>query len=154
MPQRPLIPLNGTTFPRFWVSILYKSPRAAVLVNGSLSSYFPLHRGTRPGCPLSPLLFALAIEPLAIALRTDSLYSGIKIGSREDRTSLYADDMLLFLSNPRIALPRAIELINVFGTFSQLTINWSKSSLMPLSVTCQLNPGEYLCRLPVVKKFK
>lgn len=137
-----------------WISILYKSPRAAVLVNGGLSSPFRLHRGTRQGCPISPLLFALAIEPLAIALRSDSAYTGIKIGSREDRVALYADDMLLFLSNPRLALPRAIDLIDTFGSFSGLCINWSKSSLMPLSPVCDLGPDDHFCRLPISPHFK
>lgn len=78
-------------------------------------------------------MFTLAIEPLAIILRNDSIYTGITIGLREDRVVLYADDMLLFMSNPQAALPRVIELINTFGTFSGLYINWLKSSLMPLS---------------------
>lgn len=52
-----------------WVRFLYNRPLAAVQINGQLSSYFPLGRGTRQGCPLSPLLFAIAIEPLAEAIR-------------------------------------------------------------------------------------
>lgn len=99
-----------------WISIVYKSPRAAGLVNGGLSSQFRLYRGTRQGCHFSPLLFALAIQPLAIALCVTLNITGITIGSREDRVTLYADDMLLFLSNSCVALPRAIELINTFGT--------------------------------------
>lgn len=76
------------------------------------------------------------------------------IGSREDRIALYADDMLLFMSNPQVALTRAIELLNTFGIFSGLYINWSKSSLMPLSSACSLGPDNHFCRLPILDHFK
>lgn len=57
--------------PRFigWVRMLYGAPGARVRVNNELSDRFSLGRGTSQGCPLSPLLFALAIEPLAATLR-------------------------------------------------------------------------------------
>lgn len=73
-----------------WISILYNSLRGAVLVNGSLSSHFALFL-----C----LLLSLAIDTLAIVLQNYPMYTGIMIGSREDRMALYADDMLLFMSN-------------------------------------------------------
>ncbi len=56
-----------------WVKMLYAKPRASVLTNFDKSSQFTLHRGTRQGCPLSPLLFAIAIEPLAVAIRNNPL---------------------------------------------------------------------------------
>lgn len=52
-----------------WIRLLYSSPLASVVSNNTKSAYFPLRWGTRQGCPLSPLLFALTIEPLVIALR-------------------------------------------------------------------------------------
>lgn len=51
-----------------WVKVLYSGPRARLRINNNLSS-FDLPRGTQQGCPLSPLLFALAVEPLAILIR-------------------------------------------------------------------------------------
>lgn len=64
-----------------WVKIIYNDPQAAVMTNGRRSKYFSMHRGTRQGCPLSPLLFALIIEPLAEAIRmTPSVY-GLQIGN-------------------------------------------------------------------------
>lgn len=52
-----------------WVQMLYLKPTACIKVNGMESSSFPLARGTRQECPLSLLLFAVAIGPVATCLR-------------------------------------------------------------------------------------
>lgn len=64
-----------------WIQTLYSMPQASVRTNNIDSEYFILHRGTRQGCPLSPLLFNLAIEPLAIALRQNNEILGINGGT-------------------------------------------------------------------------
>ena len=61
-----------------WVRLLYTSPLAAVRTNNNISTYFELQRGTRQGCPLSPLLFAVAMEPLALTLRQNVDIKGIQ----------------------------------------------------------------------------
>lgn len=106
-----------------WIKIIYQDPKANIVLNGRSSPLFSLSRGTRQGCPLSPLLFALALEPLTIRLRSDPILSGVKSISGEDRLAAYADDLILFLSNPDISLSRAITLIDDFGEFSGLLIN-------------------------------
>lgn len=60
-----------------WIKILYTSPQAFIRTNSIISKCFPLFRGTRQGCPLSPLLFDVAIEPLAIMLRNAAGLAGI-----------------------------------------------------------------------------
>lgn len=57
----------GTRFVR-WVQLLYFCPQASMLINGFQSESFSLHRGTHQRS-LSLLLFALAVEPLAEAIR-------------------------------------------------------------------------------------
>ncbi|KAF7653626.1 hypothetical protein LDENG_00080770 [Lucifuga dentata] len=58
---------------KLWISIPYKNPKAAVIVNGVISPFFNVLRGTHQGCPLSPLLFTFFffLEPLAIMIRAD-----------------------------------------------------------------------------------
>lgn len=77
--------------------------------------FFFFLRGTRQGCPLSPLLFALAIEPLAVSLHKRSTIKGIQRGDIEQSFSLYADDMLVYLSHLLTSLPALTELLNDFG---------------------------------------
>lgn len=113
------------------VKLLYTSPSASVLTNSIYSLPFGLERGTRRGCPLSPLLFDLAIEPLAIALR--SQIPGIKRGGVEHKVSLYADDLLLYISDPLSYIPAALSLLNQFGQISGYELNINKSELFPIN---------------------
>lgn len=122
--------------PKFisWVRLLYSSPMARVRTNSTYSSYFPLHRGTRQGCPLSPLLFALSIEPLAIKLRTDNNIRGVCRAGEVHKLSLYADDLLLYLSDPLNSLPHAITIFDSFGKISGYKLNMHKSELLRINL--------------------
>lgn len=77
-----------------WIETLYSDPMAEVSSNYLISSPFKLSRGTRQGCPLSPMLFVLAMEPFAIAVRSHPSISGIKVSDTEHRIIMYADDTL------------------------------------------------------------
>lgn len=91
-----------------WIKLLYVSTVASVCTKNVYSEYFPLHQGTRQGCPLSPLLFAISIKPLAAALRQSSNFKGIMRLGTENKISLYADDVLLYVSSPATSLPQII----------------------------------------------
>lgn len=116
-----------------WIKLLYSSPVASVKTNSTQSEYFPLHRSTRQGCPLSPLLFVLAIEPLSIALCSNSCLTGIFRNGVEQRVSLYADDLLLYISNFAVSIPTALTILNSFGAISGYKLNLNKSELFPLN---------------------
>lgn len=97
------------------IKLLYAWPTASVQTNNINSKAFLFHRSTRQGCPLSPLLLALAIEPLAIMLRLSKDYKGILRGDGMHKVSLYADDLLLYISNPSLSLPRIMAILSDFG---------------------------------------
>ena len=82
-----------------WVRVLYKHSSSCVMNNGFTSSPFSLGRGVRQGDPLSPFLFILALETLAIGIREDSNMQGLKIGDEEIKLSLFADDMTCILKD-------------------------------------------------------
>lgn len=115
-----------------WVDMLYAHPTASVITNCDKSATFSLHRSCRQGCPLSPLLFAMAMEPLATNIRSHPSIAPLMLGGVDHRISLYADDIVLFLSRPEESLPPLLELFNNFGELSGYTINWDKSEFMPL----------------------
>ena len=89
-------------------------------------------RGTRQGCPLSPLLFALAIEPLAEAVRTNPNIHGLVTSHRQHKITLYADDVLIFMTMPEISTANLINTFSKFSAISGYKINFSKSEAMPV----------------------
>ncbi len=115
-----------------WVKILYTAPSATVITNGLTSPPFSVHRGTMQGCPLCPFLFTIFIEPLAAAIRQNNNITGIQTPNAHHKISLYANDILLFLENPHSSLPETIKLIDSFSRISNYSINWHKSSILPL----------------------
>ena len=84
---------------------------------------FPLKSGTRKGCALSPLLFNIVLEVLAAAVRAE----GIQIGKEKAKLSLFADDMILYIENPKDSTRRLLELINEYSKVAGYKINTQKS---------------------------
>ena len=137
-----------------WIRLLYTSPMAAVRTNNNLSPFFELKRGTRQGCPMSPLLFAVAMEPLALALRQNTDIRGIHRAGEEHKVSLYADDMLLYISQPLSSLPKLMVLLTEFGKLSGYRVNVQKSELMPVGTTDDVTSLNSLPFKISPKKFK
>lgn len=77
----------GPTFMQ-WLQVVYTDPMATVVTNGIMSPSFTLSQGTRQGSPLSPLIFALFLEPLAIALRECKDIKGVVMGQEEQKLFL------------------------------------------------------------------
>ena len=78
-------------------------------------------------------MFALAIEPLSIYLRTSPIFSGITRTHTESKLSLYADDLLLYVANPVRACPAIVSLFRRFGQFSGYKVNVAKSECYPVN---------------------
>ena len=68
-----------------------------------------------------------------IAIRSNKLIQGIWRGGIKRKVSLYADDLLLFVSKSAISLPEALSVLEVFSQFSGYKPNLSKSKLFPIN---------------------
>ena len=77
------------------------------------------------------------IEPLAIALRDETSVVGIWRGGSEHKVSLYADDMLLYLSDPLVSLPKLLHLLETFSVISGYKVHLEKSELVPINAASQ-----------------
>ena len=77
-----------------WVKTLYKNIQSCVINNGLTTDCFALARGVRQGDPLSPYLFVVVVETLAIAIRQNSAIKGITISKEETKLLQYADDTI------------------------------------------------------------
>ena len=106
---------------------IYDKPTANIILNGEKMKAVPLRSGKREGCPLSPLLFNTVLEVLAMAIREEKDIKGIQIGKEEVKLSLFADDMIIYMENPKDATRKLLELINEFGKVAGYKINAQKS---------------------------
>ena len=76
------------------IKAIYDKYRANIVLNGEKLEPFLLRSGTRQGCPLSPLLFNIVLEVLAMAIREEKEIKGIQKGKEGVKLSLFADDMI------------------------------------------------------------
>ena len=87
---------------------------------------FSLKSGTRQRCTLSPLLFNIVLEVLATAIKEKEI-KGIQTGKEEAKLSLFADDMILYIENPKDSTRKFLELINEYSKVAGYKINTQKS---------------------------
>ena len=84
------------------IKAIYDKPTANIVLNGEKLKPFSLRSETRQGCPHSPLLFNIILEVLATAIKEKEI-KGIQIGKEKVKLSLFADDMILYIENPKDA---------------------------------------------------
>lgn len=129
----------GNSF-KSWVKILYTDISSCIINDGYTSNFFNLSRGVRQGCPLSPYLFVLCVEILAIAIRQNKNIRGIKIGETEFKISQLADDTTCFLSDEE----SGYEVLNIMQRFyklSGLKINLNKTEAIWIGSKRNYKPG-------------
>ena len=111
----------------------YASPSITLMLEGVSMGQLSPTRGVRQGCPLSPLLFALSIEPLHYRLRTHRQLVGLRLPRTTDnkrlpnvRASLFADDVTLFPAD-EVDARRMLGIVKEFGYASGSALNMKKS---------------------------
>ena len=97
---------------------IYDKPTANIILNSEKLKAFSLKSGTGQGCPLSPLLSNIVLEVLATAIRAEG---------KEVKLSLFADDMILYIKNPKDSTRKLLEVINEYSKVTGYRINTQKS---------------------------
>lgn len=120
--------------PRFtaWLRMLYRGVYSCVRINGFLGRAVEQAGGVRQGCPLSPLLYVLYMEPFAELVRRDPGVDGVRIPGAAGvplKIQQYADDTTLFVSSVQ-SLSRVRALVDMFARGTGSKVNLSKSSVL------------------------
>ena len=65
------------------IKAIYDKPTANIILSGEKLKAFPLRSGTRQGCPLSPLLFNIVLEVLAMIIREEKEIKEYKLEKKK-----------------------------------------------------------------------
>jgi hypothetical protein len=109
------------------IKAIYDKPTARIILNSEKLKPFPLKSGTIQGCPLSPLLYNIVLEFLARAIRQEKGIKGIQTGKETVKISLFADDMILCLKDPKNSIQKLLDIINNYSKVAGYKIIIEKS---------------------------
>jgi len=126
------------------IKCIYNKNVSCIVNNGHISRFFNICRGLRQGCPLSPYLFILIVELLAIKIRQAESIQGIKINNCEYKLNQYADDTFVSIINDGHSLNNVFTCIESFSKISGLQLNKDKTEILDLG-------GNYNCKPEWVK---
>ena len=116
-----------------WIHLFYKNIKSCVIVNGHISRWFTIGRGCRQGDPLSPYIFILCAEILALLIRKNKNIRGIEVGGKEYLVSQYADDTSLTLDASELSLKTTFKILKFYADASGLQVNIEKTKVIWLS---------------------
>jgi hypothetical protein len=109
------------------IKAIISKPVANKTLNREKLEAIPLKSGTRQGSPLSPYLFNIVIKVLASAIRQQKEVKEIQVGKEEIKISVFADGMIVFISDPKNSTRELLNMRNSFCEIAVYTINSNKS---------------------------
>ena len=105
--------------------------KSCISVNAYLSRFFPISKGLRQGCPLSPLLYIIVAETFANKIRSDPEVKGIFLGNQILKLNHYADDMNFFLSDEN-SVEKVFSLFKSYTRAPGASLNLDKTQILKL----------------------
>ena len=84
------------------IKAIHEKHTTNIILSRQKLKAFSLRSETRQGCPLSLLLFNIILKDLATGNRQEKEIKGIQIGKEEAKLSLFSDDMIVYVENPRL----------------------------------------------------
>ena len=110
-----------------WIKVFYSGRKCYVSNYGNLTKLINMERGIFQGCPISPYLFLLVIETMALAIRQNPDIKGIPVEENELKISLLADDSTCFIDGSDNSFISLFDTIEIFSQSSGCRLNVSKS---------------------------
>jgi hypothetical protein len=138
------------------VNAMYDKTIANIIHNGEKLKPFPLKSGMRQGCPLSPLLFNIVLDFLARAIRQEEVIKRVQIDKETVNVSLFADEMIPYIKDPKNSTPKLPDIINSFSNVAGYKINL-QNSVVFLYTNNEPIEKEYMKPIPftiALKKIK
>uniref|UniRef100_A0A670JIK0 Reverse transcriptase domain-containing protein n=1 Tax=Podarcis muralis TaxID=64176 RepID=A0A670JIK0_PODMU len=137
------------------IGAIYSEQKAKLIVNNVITEEFNIEKGTRQGCPISPLLFISVLEVLLNMIRRDQLVKGVQVGAKQYKLRAFADDLVLTLQEPEASTKRVLELIQEFGQVAGFKLNKLKTKVLEKNLTSfEKERFQNVTGLTVVKKVK
>ena len=109
-----------------WVNVILNDVFSCINHCGNISERFQVGRSCRQGDPISPYLFIICVEILALRIRNDPTVGGFKLGNFVQKLDFYADDLTAYLDGSESSLINIIKILDNFRDISGLKINLSK----------------------------
>ena len=119
----------GRNFVR-WIKTFNEGVFASVLQCGFLLEPIKVARGCRQGDPIAPYLFIICSLFLSQLIDQNKTIKGIKLRGGEIKITQFADDTTIFLNGTESSLQEALNIIEIFGSYSGLKMNKEKSELI------------------------
>ena len=102
---------------------MYSRPIANIKLNGEKLKEIPLKSGKRQSCPISPYLFNIVLEVLDTTIRQLKVIRKIQTRKEEVRVLLFADDMTVYIRDPKNSTRELLQLLNIFSNVAGYKFN-------------------------------
>uniref|UniRef100_A0A803TUD7 Reverse transcriptase domain-containing protein n=1 Tax=Anolis carolinensis TaxID=28377 RepID=A0A803TUD7_ANOCA len=117
------------------INSIYEEQWAKIQINGQETGKIKINKGTRQGCPLSPLLFIFALEVLLKAINKDENLQGIRLDKQNYKLRAFADDLICIIENPRQNIQKWIMKIEEIGNVAGFKINMNKTKILTKNIS-------------------
>ena len=121
---------------------MYNDIESTVINNGFTSEYLKLKCGIRQGCPLSALLFLLAVEIFSKEVKRNPNIQGVKIGNKIVKISQLTDDTICITSNI-FSVQLVLNILYMFSLTSGLKLNYQKTEILQIGVPLTIPKNTY-----------